>query len=67
MLFALGAKDTVNGIRRAVGGFVIVADLHLAEQADGEHVQSGEQKHCGENHHGAVLVHDGVMVDEFFE
>jgi len=67
VLFALGAQDAVNRVGRAVRGFMIMADLHFAEQADGQHVQSGEQKDCGENHHGAVLVHDGVMVDEFFE
>jgi hypothetical protein len=31
MFFALGTKDTIEGIRGAVAGFVVVADLHLAD------------------------------------
>jgi hypothetical protein len=43
VLFALGAKDAVDGIGRTMGWFVIVTDLHFTEQADGQQVQSGEQ------------------------
>ena len=37
MLFALGAEDAVNRIRGAAGGFVIVTNLHFAQQTDCEH------------------------------
>ena len=44
MLFVLRAQNTVDGIGSAMAGLVIVADLHLAEQADGQQVQSAEQQ-----------------------
>jgi hypothetical protein len=31
VLFVLGTEDAVDGIRGAVAGFVVVADLHLAD------------------------------------
>src|ERR1700680_4423013 len=39
-LAALGAKKPVHGVRGAAGGLVVVPHLHLAQQADGQHVQS---------------------------
>jgi hypothetical protein len=44
VFFVLGAKDAVNGIRRAAAGLVIMTNLHLAEQSDGEQVQSAKQQ-----------------------
>ena len=35
MFFVLRAENAVDGVRGAAAGFVIVADLHFAEQADG--------------------------------
>jgi len=40
VFFVLRTEDAVDGVGGAVAGFVVVADLHLAEQADGEQVQS---------------------------
>jgi len=49
MLFVLRAQNAVDGVRGAAAGFVIVTNLHLAEQADGKQIQSAEQQ--AESHH----------------
>ncbi len=40
VFFVLRAQYAVDGVGGAVAGFVVVADLHFAQQADGEQVQS---------------------------
>ena len=66
MFFVLGAKDAVDGIRRAAARIVVVADLHLAEQADGEQVQSAEQKAESSHHERTVVGHDVDVANELF-
>jgi hypothetical protein len=43
VFFVLGAEDAVDGVGGAAAGFVVVADLHFSEQADGEQVESAKQ------------------------
>jgi hypothetical protein len=44
VLFVLGAQNAINGIGSSVARFVVVADLHLSQQPDGEQIQSAEQQ-----------------------
>lgn len=44
VLFVLGAEDAVDRIRSSAAWFMIVANLHFAEQADGEQIQSPEEQ-----------------------
>ena len=44
VFFVLGTQDSVDGIRGPAAGFVVVADLHFAQQADGQQVQATEQQ-----------------------
>ena len=44
VLFVLRTQHAVDRIGSAVAGFVVVADLHLAEQPDGQQVQSAKQQ-----------------------
>ncbi len=60
---ALGAEDAIDKVGCAASGFVVVADLHFAEEADGQHVEAGEKQNRGENHQRAVIG-DGVGVVE---
>ena len=64
---ALGAEDAVHEIGSAAGGFVVVPHLHLAQQADGEHVQSGQQQNGGKDHERAVLGHDIGVIEELVD
>lgn len=64
MFFVQRTKHPVDGIRSAVSGFVVVADLHLAEQPDGEQVQSAEQQAESQHHQRPVRTHDGNVAQE---
>jgi len=66
VFFVLRTEDAVDGVGGAVAGFVVVADLHLAEQADGEQVQAAEQETHGGHHQWTVSAHDRNMPQEFF-
>ena len=61
MLFVLGAENTVDRIRGAAAGLVVVVDLHFAKQADGEQVQTAEQQAESSHHQRAVRRHDRNM------
>ena len=60
------AKDAVHGVGGAVVGGVEVADLELAQEADAEHLDAGEDKDAGDDEDGAVLIED-VAVGEDLE
>ena len=66
MFFVLGAQDAVDGVRGAAAGFVVVADLHFAEQADGEQVQASEQQAERSHHQRAVRLHDRNVAEKLF-
>ena len=66
VFFVLGAEDAVDGVGGAAAGFVVVADLHFAQQADGEQVQAAEQQAHGRHHERAVFGHHGDVAKEFF-
>src|SRR5271165_2827412 len=65
VLFVLRAQDAVNGIGRAAAGFVVVPDLHLAEQADCEQIQPAEQQAESGHHQRAVRGHHRHVAQEF--
>ncbi len=44
VLFVLRTQDALDGIGGAAAGFVVVADLHFAEQANREKIQATEQQ-----------------------
>lgn len=44
MLFALRTKHPINGVWRAVAGFMVMAYLHFAEQANREEIQAAEEQ-----------------------
>lgn len=64
MLFALGAEDAVDRVGRTARGLVVVANLHFSEEADGQHVESCEEKNGGEDHQRAVLDEEVGLVEE---
>ena len=66
VLFVLRTKHAVDRVGSAMAGFVVVTDLHLAEQADGEQIQSAEQKAEGQHHQRSVRSHDRNVAQEFF-
>ena len=66
MFFALGAEDAVDRIGRAAGGFVVVAHLHFAEQANRQHIESRQQQDGSKNHEWAVIGHYVRMAEELF-
>ena len=57
VLFVLRTKHAVDRVGSAMAGFVVVTDLHLAEQADGEQIQSAEQQAESQHHQRAVRSH----------
>jgi hypothetical protein len=61
VFFALRAQDAIHGIRGAAAGFVVVADLHLAEQPNGQHIQAAQQQTESRHHERTVIGHDGDM------
>src|SRR5208283_396713 len=66
VLFVLRTQHTVNGVRGAMPGFVVVAHLHLAQQSDGEQIQSAEQQAERQHHQRAVRGHDWNMTQKLF-
>ena len=66
VLFVLRAQNTVDRIRGAAAGFVVMADLHFAEQADGEQVQTAEQQPQSQHHERTVRSHHMHVAQEFF-
>jgi len=66
-LFTLLAEQSFHRIRGRLSGFMVVANLHLAWQANGQHVQAGQQKHGSEDHRRSVLGHNIGVVPELVE
>src|ERR1700733_3795168 len=66
MLFVLRTKNAIDGVRSAMTGLVVVADLHLAEEADGEQVQSAQQQAERQHHQRPVRSHYGNVAQELF-
>ena len=62
-LWARSTRSTEYG--GAARRFVIVAHLHLAEQADREKIQPGQQQHRRKNNQRAVVQHHRGVVEEF--
>ena len=65
MLFALGAQNAIHRIGRASRRLVIVPDLHLSQQSDRQHIQSGEEQHRREDHQRTVLHQQVRIVEDF--
>ena len=55
------AEDSVDGVGGSVVGGVEVSDLELAEEADAEHLDAGEDEDAGDNEDGSVLVGDSAV------
>ena len=53
----LRAHDAVHGIGRGTLAAEVVAHLQFAEHADGQHLNTRDDKHRSDNEHGAVLIH----------
>ena len=66
VLFVLGAEDAVDGVGGAAAGFVVVADLHFAQQADRQQIQAAEQQAQSGHHQRAVRGHHRDVAQEFF-
>ena len=67
MLFVLGAQDAVHGVRGTATRFVVVTDLHLSKQADGEQIQATEQEAESSHHQRAVFAHYRDVAQEFLQ
>src|SRR3954467_2755705 len=67
LLFAVGAEDAIERIRGAARGFMIMADLQLAQQTNREQVQTCQQQHCREDHHWPVFHHYVRVTQKFFD
>ncbi len=44
-----------------------MTDLHFSQEADGEHVEAGENQDSREHHQGAVLSHDIGRVEQLLQ
>src|SRR5580704_10932155 len=49
------AYETIDGIRGALLAGVVVTHLQLAQEADGEHLNSGHDQHSADHEHRSVL------------
>ncbi len=67
MLFVLRTKHAVDGVRRPVTGFMVVAHLHLAQQSDGKKIQSAKQQAESEHHQRAVGGHNRDVAQKLLQ
>src|SRR5579863_2616630 len=61
------AHEAIDGVGRAMLRGVIVAHLQLAEQADGEHLDAGDDEHSADNEERTVLIHHVLVRIEDLE
>jgi len=66
VLFVLRAQNAVDRVGCAATGLVVVADLHFAEQADGEKIKTAKQQAESRHHQRAVCGHDRNVAQKFF-